>query len=36
MVSIIIMIFFVEFDVVWEDWGCFMVLFDNEIIVNVM
>lgn len=36
MVSIIIMMFFVEFDVVWEDWGCLMVLFDDEINVNIM
>lgn len=35
MVSIIMM-FFVEFDVVWEDWGFLMVLFDDEINVNIM
>lgn len=26
---------FVESDVAWEDLGCFMVLSDNETIVNV-
>lgn len=36
MVSIMIMMFFVEFDVVWEDLGFLMVLFDDEINVNIM